>query len=100
MNKMQNQGMHCIWLGFADNHASECYTLLNSETKQVVISRDVTSGQIMWKLGNVKDTAIVPLETHVIDTFDEDNEMDVPNLIPLDHGPDDKSMIEFLHMPR
>ncbi len=25
MNKMQNGGKQCIWWGFADSHASNCY---------------------------------------------------------------------------
>ena len=31
-NKLHNHGKHCIWLGFADNHASNCYRLLNPQT--------------------------------------------------------------------
>ena len=91
MNKMQNQGKHCIWLGFADNHASKCYRLLNPETKRILISRDVTFlNKPYGDWENVKDPAIVPLTAEVIDTIDEDDEVDEPNLIP----PDDKSMIE------
>ncbi len=41
----------------------------------------------------MKDPEIVPLTTRVFDTFNEDNEVDVPNLIPPDHEPDDKNMI-------
>ncbi len=80
-----------IWIGFADNHASKCYKLLNPETKQVVISRDVTFlDKSFGDWANVKDPAIVPLATEMIYTFDEDYEVDAPNLIPTDHGPDDK----------
>ncbi len=92
MNKMQNRGKHCIWLGFADNHASKCYRLLNPETKQVVISRDVTFlDRSFGDWTNVKEPAIVPLTTEMINTIDEYYEVDASNLIPPDHGPDDKA---------
>ncbi len=42
MYKMQNQKMHFIWLDFDDNQASKCFRLLNPETKQIVITKDVT----------------------------------------------------------
>ncbi len=32
----QNQGKHCIWLAFADNHASKCYSLLDPDPPQNV----------------------------------------------------------------
>ncbi len=41
MNKVQNYGIYCFWLVFADNHASKSFWLLNPETKQIVNSRDV-----------------------------------------------------------
>ncbi len=88
MNKMQNRGKHCIWLGFADNHASKCYRLLNPETKQVVISRDVTFlDKSFGDWANVNDPVIVPLATDMIDTIDKYYQVDAPNLTPPDHGP-------------
>ncbi len=94
MNKMQNRGKHCIWLGFSENHSSKCYRLLNPETKRVLISRDVTFlDKSFGDWANVKDSAIVPLATQVIDTIDEYYEVDVPNLIPPDHVSVEKSMI-------
>ncbi len=93
MNKMHNLGKHCIHLGFADNCASKYYRLLNPETKQALIIRDVTFlDKSFGDWANVKDPAI-PLATEVIDTVDEDNEGDVPNLIPLYHVSDDKNII-------
>ncbi len=41
----------------------------------------------------MKDPAIFPLTTEMIDTLDEYYEVDAPTLVPPDHGPDDKSMI-------
>ncbi len=42
----------------------------------------------------MKDSAIVPLATQLIDTFDGYYEVDAPNLISPDHGSNDKSMID------
>ncbi len=42
----------------------------------------------------MQDPEIAPLAAEVVDTFDEDYEVDAPNLIPTDHEPDDKSMID------
>ena len=95
MNKMQNRGKHCIWLGFADNHASKCYRLLNLETKRVVISRDVTFlDKSFGDWANVKDPAIVPLAAEMIDTIDENYEVDAPTLVPPHHVFDDESMVD------
>ncbi len=59
-----------------------------------MISKDVTFLEKSFEdWENVKDPAIVPLTTDMIDTIDENNELDAPNLVPPDHGPDDKSMI-------
>ncbi len=41
----------------------------------------------------MKDLAIVPLAAEVIHTVDRDDELDAPNLIFLNHGPDNKSNI-------
>ncbi len=60
-----------------------------------MISRDVTFLDKSFEdCANVKDLAIVPLATEMIDTFDECYEVDEPNLIPPYHGPDNKSMID------
>ncbi len=89
---MQNQGKHCICLGFADNHASKCYRLLNPETKRVVISMDVTFlDKSFGHWANVKEIAIIPLATEMINNVDEYYEVDAHNLIPPDHGPDDRA---------
>ncbi len=83
-------------LGFADKHASKCYRLLNPETKQVMISRDVTClDKSFGDWTNVQDLVIVPLATEVIDTFNEDYEMDAPNLIPPDDVSDDKMIDDY-----
>ncbi len=75
-----------VWLGFADNHASKWYRLLNPETKQIMISRDMTFlGKSFGAWANMISPAIVPLAIQVIDTFDEGNELDAPHLIPSDH---------------
>ncbi len=95
MNKMQNRGKHCIWLGFADNHASKCYRLLNLETKRIVISRDVIFlDKSFGDWANVKDPAIVPLAAEMIDTIDENNEVDAPTLVPPHHVSADERMVD------
>ena len=40
---------------------------------------------------NVKEPAIVPVATEEICTIDEYDEMDVPDLIPSDHGTENES---------
>ncbi len=63
---------------------------LNHNTKQIVISRVVTfltNNQIIWRLGKCEG----PSNGSMIKIIDEDNELDAPNMIPPDHGPDNKS---------
>ena len=87
MNKIMNHGKYCIWLGFAKNHASKCYQLLNPKTNQIVLSTDVTFlNKSYGDQANVKEPAILPVATEEICTIDEYNEMDVPDLILSDHG--------------
>ncbi len=47
-----------------------------------MISRDVNFLDISFgDWANVKDPEIVPLATEMIDTFEENNELDTPNLV-------------------
>jgi hypothetical protein len=39
--KLSNKGTVCVFVGYAVNHADDVYRLLNSETKSIIISRDV-----------------------------------------------------------
>jgi hypothetical protein len=39
--KNKIQGTVCVFVGYAVNHADDVYRLLNSETKSIIISRDV-----------------------------------------------------------
>ncbi len=71
-------------------HASKYNRLLNPETKQIVTFLDKSFQN--W--ANVKDLVIVSLTTEIINTIGEYFEVDAPNLISPDHGPDDKCMID------
>ena len=92
MNKVKNHQKYCIWLGFTENDASKCYQLLNLETNQIVLFRDVTilnKSYSDW--ANVKKPSIVLVATEEICTFDECDEIDVPDPIPSDHGTEHES---------
>ncbi len=62
-----------------------------------MISRDVTFLDKSFEdWVNVKDPAIVPLAAEVIDTIDEDYEVDAPHLISPDTVSDDESMMMMM----
>jgi len=39
--KLENKGMECIFVGYAENHTGDVYRLLNLKTDKIVLSRDV-----------------------------------------------------------
>ena len=41
-NKLENRGVEMIWLGFAEDHSSGVFRLLNPKTRKVNVSRDVS----------------------------------------------------------
>lgn len=58
--KIKNRGIPCLYLGHADNHASDVARLLKLETKKVVRSRDVrwlnrTLAEYMKEKGDFED---------------------------------------------
>ena len=42
IGKLENKGTVCVFIGYPDNHASDCFRLLNTKTNKIVMSRDVT----------------------------------------------------------
>jgi len=39
--KSADHGFPCLFIGYPDNHAGECYRMFNLETKKVILSRNV-----------------------------------------------------------
>eukprot|EP00957_Ditylum_brightwellii_P004967 378223-Ditylum_brightwellii.AAC.1 len=39
--KLSNKGVQCMFIGYALNHARDCYHMLNLSTMRVMISRDI-----------------------------------------------------------
>ena len=91
-SKLENRGKYAMFLGYADNHASDVYRMLNLTTNKVIITRDVTWTQKMYgdhvglKKSKYRETVLKLL----IDSNDEDE--DEPNgsteMRPKEEEPD------------
>ena len=40
-SKLENQGIPCVFMGYAKNHAANVYWMLNLETNSIIITRDI-----------------------------------------------------------
>ena len=40
-SKLEDKGIVCLFLGYAEDHPEDTYRMLNLETKKVIITRDV-----------------------------------------------------------
>jgi hypothetical protein len=75
-SKLENRGYAALYLGHADNHASDVYRFLNLETKCVVRSRDCT-----WL--NKTYASYKEIEGVVLITDDDDDVIDSTWWLPL-----------------
>ncbi len=39
--KLDRRSERCVMVGYAENHAEDCYRLYNPETQKIIISRDI-----------------------------------------------------------
>ena len=90
--KLAAKSVKCVCVGYAEDHASDCYRMFNPETGKVSISRDVTwvewhgsqevpeslrmfakDMEVDCKDDQIEDTVIAaPSTPHVIPDYDED----------------------------
>ena len=48
-SKLDNRGKTCMFVGYAEDHAGDVFRFLNIHTKRIIMSRDVSWLNIIWK---------------------------------------------------
>ena len=48
-SKLDNRGKTCMFVGYADDHSGDVYRFLNIHTKRIIMSRDASWLNIIWK---------------------------------------------------
>ena len=48
-SKLDNRGKTCMFVGYADDHSGDVYRFLNINTKRIIMSRDASWLNIIWK---------------------------------------------------
>ena len=48
-SKLDNRGKTCMFVGYADDHSGDVCRFLNIKTKRIIMSRDATCLNIIWK---------------------------------------------------
>jgi hypothetical protein len=92
-NKLENRGRICMYLGPAKNNSTEMGRFLNLETKNCIISRDIT-----WLSKTHGEWKGIP-GTHV-DCEDDDDDDDVleisetPTQVPVTPVPPNEVQVE------
>ena len=56
--KFAEKGKKCVFLGYADDHATDTFKFYNAQTQKIILSRDVTWGE--WH-GRITETEQLPL---------------------------------------
>ncbi len=67
--KLKDRGRHCIFLGYAVNHAGDVYRMLKLATNKILVSRD-----IIWLKQNYGDWARAKSATTSDEELDDDDE--------------------------
>jgi len=72
--KLGDRGATCMMVGYAGNHAGDCYEMLNMSTKRIIETRDVTwLGRNYFDKKN-NDELVVTLEKESQDTTETEQE--------------------------
>ena len=80
--KVADRGITCMFVDYADNHAGDCYEMLNLQTMRILLTRDVQWLGRMYYQQPQKEATIAPLLTNqpnpfaVLQTNDDDSDSD------------------------
>jgi len=104
-SKLANRGMHCMFIGYADNHASGTFKMFNLKTHRIWTTRDVcwvaativkynemTNNPPMKQADDDDDNDVRPRPGPVTTTHqdDDDEDDDIENDADNDNEADDK----------
>ena len=100
-NKLADRGKPCLWMGYAKDHSAGTFRLYNPATRKVILSRDVTFlGETLEEVNDeieedhqtmeITPTSDSALRDGNYHQNTEDDEPEMPALIPRNYVSDDE----------
>ena len=81
--KIEDRGVTCMLVGYADNHTGDCYEMLNWETKRIMLTRDVIWLNRMYFSQTGAEEEVV---SEIPDIDENENEKEIVNDEEIDTG--------------
>ena len=99
-SKLSNKGVLCMFVGYALQHAGDCYRMYNPKTKKIMISRDIKwMNEMFYNIQDDTQTTKVTDTSHDIDSLNDDDLSipDIQNESQKEKAPDTSYGIESLN---
>ena len=79
-SKLSNKGVLCMFVGYALQHAGDCYRMYNPKTKKIMISRDIKwMNEMFYNIQNDTQKTKVTDTSHDIDSLNDDD-LSIPDI--------------------